>query len=417
MYIMKKIYFCRKLVIMQLESIQFASYKRFANLEELELAPITILVGKNSSGKSSILKLFPLLENSFSAIPKESVLKYENNGVVLGSSFSDIAHNGNSVDLSFGVIFKTGVRIRVVLMSQNQHNDALISKYSVWFREKEWNLTIQKKEEVYCYRCLESGKEYPLDSFSGFVNKELLEDIDCPANLYCGVINVDYIGPIRQVPHRVYTNKGLEPDTRIGIDGSSAYGILYDSKELQQAVSDWYQQNFEGTSLKVKNIEKGLYQLKLQKNNEMATEVNLADEGQGMSQVLPIVVRCLKKDSVPTIIVVEQPELHLHPAAHENLAKLFANTSKELNHSYIIETHSENILLGIRDAIVDEDNPLDAKDVLIYFVDEDDNKDAYLQKITIDNQGNMSDWPLGVFNESYEILKSIKEKASKKEEL
>ena len=409
-------YFCRKLVVMQLINIQFASYKRFANLDELELAPITVLVGKNSSGKSSILKLFPLLENSFSVLPKKSVLKYENNGVTLGSSFSDIAHNGNSVDLTFGVAFESGLSIRVVLMSQNQDNDALISKYTVGYRQKEWNLVIQKKGESYSYRCVETGKEYPLDSFSGFVNKELLEDINCPANLYNGVINVDYIGPVRQAPRRVYTYKGLETDSRIGIDGFAAYDMLYESKELQQTVSNWYQQNFEGTALKVKSIDRGSYQLKLQKNSAMAAEVNLADEGQGMSQVLPIVVRSLKKDSAPTIIVVEQPELHLHPAAHENLAKLFANTAKDLNHSYLIETHSENILLGIRDAVVDEDNPLEAKDVLIYFVDEDENKDAYLQKITIDNQGNMSDWPSGVFNESYEILKSIKEKASKKEE-
>lgn len=50
---------------MCLESISFSSYKRFAGSEIIELAPLTILVGKNSSGKSSVLKLLPMLETSF----------------------------------------------------------------------------------------------------------------------------------------------------------------------------------------------------------------------------------------------------------------------------------------------------------------------------------------------------------------
>lgn len=140
--------------------------------------------------------------------------------------------------------------------------------------------------------------------------------------------------------------------------------------------------------------------------------MNIADEGQGMSQVLPIVVRCFMPDD-NTVIAVEQPELHLHPAAHLNLAKLFARTAKELNHCYLIETHSENLLLGIREAVVDRENPLTEKDVLIYFVDEDEDGSAYLRRIEINSEGDLSDWPTGVFNESYEILNEIKNKASK----
>ena len=138
--------------------------------------------------------------------------------------------------------------------------------------------------------------------------------------------------------------------------------------------------------------------------------VNIADEGMGMGQTLPIVVRCIHSVQ-DSIVVVEQPELHLHPAAHEAIAKLFATTSKQNGQRYIVETHSENILLGLRDAVVDKNVDFTSNDVVIYFVDEDEDG-AYLKKITIDSDGMLSSWPEGVFNESYELLNKIITKAS-----
>lgn len=396
---------------MSLRSISFASYKRFSEKETLRLAPITILVGKNSSGKSSVLKLFPMLENSFSGQLKRSVIKYDNSGVVLGSSYSDIASNGVSVDLTFGVDLESGLAMEAVLMSQD--NDVMISEYMARYADRIMTLKIRKDDGGYFYLCKENAKRYSMESFSGLVNKSVFEELGCPAEVLSEQIKVDYIGPIRQMPQRVYTYKGGESDGKVGIDGNAAYDMLYESEDLQQKVSDWYKKNFEGTKLLVKNIERGSYQVKLQKDNGQHVEVNLADEGQGMSQVLPIVVRCLMNDMNSSIVVMEQPELHLHPAAHANLARLFADTAKERNRQYVIETQSENILLGIRDAVVDEECPLSKDDVLIYFVDEDENGGAYLKMITINERGDLSDWPTGVFNEAYEILNSIREKVSK----
>ena len=140
-------------------------------------------------------------------------------------------------------------------------------------------------------------------------------------------------------------------------------------------------------------------------------EVNIVDEGMGIGQVFPIIVRCLNKIE-GSIIAIEQPELHLHPAAHESLAKLIATTSKENNHSYIVETHSANLLLGIQEAVVDSNIDFSSDDVIIYFVDEDESG-SYLKQINIDENGMLDDWPEGVFNESYEIISRINRKHKK----
>lgn len=396
---------------MYLKNISFSSYKRFANTETIELAPVTILIGKNSSGKSSVLKLLPMLETSFSGLLKKSAIKFNNDEVILGSSFSDITHNGNSLGLSFCVEFESKLIIRVSLLSLKAEGDVIINEYQVDYQGREILLRLKKQNNAYLYICEKTGKEYAADSFSGFINAQVLEDLACPKNLWQEVVKVDYIGPFRKSPERVYSYGGMESFEKVGIDGRIAYDILYNSTDLQEKVSEWYESNFNGARIDIKSLDKGMYQVRMQKKDNPFF-VNIADEGQGMSQVLPIVVRCLMPEN-NTVIAIEQPELHLHPAAHLNLAKLFARTAKDLNHHYLIETHSENLLLGIRDAVVDKDNPLTDKDVLIYFVDEDENGCAYLRRIEINAEGDLSDWPEGVFNESYEILSEIKYKASK----
>lgn len=396
---------------MSLKKISFSAYKRFAGLEIIELAPVTIIIGKNSSGKSSILKLLPMLETSFSGLLKKSAIKFDNDGVVLGSSFSDIAYNGNSVGLSFCVEFDFGLVVDVSLLSMKAEGDVIINQYGVSYQGRKILLKLKKRNDAYIYICEETGKEYAADSFTGFVNSQVLEELKCPSKIWLGSVKVDYIGPFRQTPMRAYSYRGMESYEKIGTDGSAAYDILYDSVELQDTVSAWYADNFNGVKIDLKSLDKGMYQVRMRKK-DTSFFVNIADEGQGMSQVLPIVIRCLMPDN-NAMIVIEQPELHLHPAAHLNLAKLFAYTAKKLKHRYLIETHSENILLGIRDAVVDRENPLTEKDVLIYFVDEDEDGSAFLKKIKINSDGDLSDWPTGVFNESYEILNEIRNKVSK----
>ena len=118
-------------------------------------------------------------------------------------------------------------------------------------------------------------------------------------------------------------------------------------------------------------------------------EINIADEGQGMSQVLPIVTRCCMSDEKDTLIVVEQPELHLHPAAH-----------------------SKNLLLEIRSIVANKNYSLTKDDVVVYYIHDDEECNAILDRIDIDENGNMSDWPEEIFNESYELIKKIRRNAN-----
>lgn len=387
----------------KLLKIRFENYKRFSDREEIELRPVTLLLGKNSSGKSSITRLFPMIGKSLSGDLESMPISFENDNVPLGTSFQSLCHNGNMVELKFGVSFADETSIDIELMSLNS-GDVIVSKYILQTKKGVFTL----RRESGAYRCIETGKLY-LDEFNGFIHVELFRDLQLTSS-YSQTI--DYIGPLRMNPERFLTYNGNEKKISVGTRGENAYPMYCADSKLQSAVSTWFEKSFNGCKVRLKPTpEVGMSQIVFSKKDQEPYEVNIADEGMGIGQVFPIVVRSLKS-IYESIVVIEQPELHLHPAAHASLARLFAETAIANKQTYVIETHSENILLGLRKAVVDKSITFEPKDIVIYFIKEDESG-AYLEKITIDETGTLSDWPKGVFNESFELMRDILEQSEK----
>lgn len=135
--------------------------------------------------------------------------------------------------------------------------------------------------------------------------------------------------------------------------------------------------------------------------------VNLVDVGQGISQSLPVVTQALM-DRRGRIDIVEQPELHLHPAAHGSMASLMVESAlNNKNSKYLIETHSENFILRIRRLVAEGKIP--KKMVNIYWINYDTEQNAaFLEQIKLDDNGEVDFWPEGVFSEAFEEVKAIR---------
>lgn len=390
-----------------LKSISFSSYKRFKDENKLQIKPVTILVGKNSSGKSSVCKLIPTLVRSITPWNKSlTPILFNTDGISLGTSFSDISHNGDSVGLTFCMEFSEGFDIKVDLISEDLDQSMMIGKYTLTINNEKYILSYDRNKEGYNNNFDKDAQEKFISL--GLYNEELFKRVGVDDKAFWQ--EVDYVGPFRVIPQRTYYSKGFEIEDHVGIMGEKAYDVLYSDTDVTKKVSQWYNDNF-GSILSVDGLdsEMGAYHINL--TNPLSQKVvNIVDEGQGMSQVLPIVTRCFMKEK-DSIVVMEQPELHLHPKAHAALGELFAKTSKENSQYYVIETHSENLLLGLRNAVVDESIDFNPDDIIIYFVDEDeDDGSAYLREITINDEGMLSYWPTGVFNESYDLLSEIRNK-------
>jgi predicted ATPase len=119
--------------------------------------------------------------------------------------------------------------------------------------------------------------------------------------------------------------------------------------------------------------------------------------GVGVSQILPIIVMGLLAPS-HTLLLIEQPELHLHPKVQARLGDFFMGLAK-CGKQCLIETHSENLISQLRYHIVQAGGQ-EKSDCLIYFVDQDERGAARFHPIEISPQGNILNWPDGFFDET-----------------
>lgn len=396
---------------MKIKSISFENYKAFAEKQILELRPITLLIGKNSSGKSSIAKLFTLLENSLSGKIKEPLL-LKNNDVELGGEFADLFFGKLSkTPISFSIQFEHSINLEVSIIEDELDYGLNIIKWA--YKDAVFSLSLDFKRETGFVDT--NGVEYEIE-FNGIIPTLLKKGGDDILPLLNLNIDVDYIGPFRILPERQFHLSGKMNYFDTGAKGENAYFMLGVSKlskdDLHIKVEEWYKLNFDGWSLKVEDKNRPYIQILLSKDNK---DINIVDVGQGMNQALPLVTRASIKRP-ESIIVLEQPELHLHPAAHGDLAELFAKSAKENNQIFLIETHSENIILRLRKLIIENDFGLTKDDVIIYWVDEAENPSngQEITEITMDDEGVLSDWPDGVFNENIKEILAMENAINKK---
>ncbi len=392
---------------MKIKSISFENYKAFAEKQTLELKPITVLIGKNSSGKSSIAKLFTLLENSLSGKIQEPLL-LKNNDVELGGEFADLFFGKNPRNpVSFSVEFEKNIKVEVSLVEDYENYSLNIYKWSYIDIQNNINLEFKPSRgfidtKGFQYQCKFRGI-LPTEILKK--SKNITDKLDLDLN-----IDVDYIGPFRILPERQFHLVGKMNYYDTGAKGENAYAMLGVSKlkkdNLHEKVENWYKKYFDGWALKVEESNRPYLKVLLSKDN---IDINIVDVGQGMSQALPLVVRAnIKRPD--SIIVLEQPELHLHPAAHGDLAELFAKSAKEHDQSFVIETHSENVLLRLRKLVIENDFGFTKDDIVIYWVGESENvgKGQQITEITISEDGTLSDWPEGVFTENLEEIKAMR---------
>jgi hypothetical protein len=394
--------------------ISFENYKSFKEKQTLELRPMTILIGKNSSGKSAVLKMLPMIENALNADFDEPLL-VDNYGIELGVSFKDLIFGRKQVGyLMFELKTNDGNCLTVKIQSGTRHTDAPKITYWKWNDEMELEYNDRRKNyldkvDETLYNCFFYG--FTLDLLL-YADKE--GSGNTPQINYHEMLRTNYFSAYRKIPNRIFNLKpAFLKNKKWEIDGENAYSFLIQDVTrgegtLLKAVSQWYEANFEDWGLRI-NVEQAPdYKVELVRSHPKV-QVNIRDVGQGMSQILPLVVDAFlpapKEKRIITII--EEPELHLHPAAHANLAELFADNVKNKKTNYLIETHSRNFVLRMRRLVAE--GKFDKDDLMIYYVDFDEETgESNLKPIHVDKDGKVDFWPENVFNETSDETTAIR---------
>ena len=420
-----------------LTHLKLENFKIWRSTGPIRLAPITLLLGTNSSGKSSLIQSLLLIRQTVKGEDPNLDLNLGNpdadDSVTLGQ-FKDLlcrhgASNESTSANQVGIEFRwseQGDAMTSTLFSARYNKGSAGSAELAFLRlgKDGQGFSVQRRK-VGIYRLSlatqtkslgQSADFRPQRSFAfsaATFNKlgaraESIKSIG-PA-LLDELSRIIYLGPLRRLAQRDYVWAGRMP-AHIGDDGAKAVDALIASgvarqlalKRKKELPAD--AQLFDQTIhwLNEMNLADGLsiralggsarYALMIENDGQAS---NLKDVGVGVSQVIPVIVAALFAQP-GHIVIVEEPESHLHPLAQRKLAELFAQVSKQRNIQFIVETHSEHLFRRMQTLIAREE--VSFTDAAMYFV-ERDGKNARLLRLEVDDLGRVKNWPKEFFGDA-----------------
>ncbi len=238
---------------------------------------------------------------------------------------------------------------------------------------------------------------------------------------------VFYLGPLREYPQRDYTWGGERPQD-VGRRGELAVAAMLASRErptikvgrgnrptktVEERVAIWMRDLglIHDFSLRAIAENRKSYEVRVRRTPR-SPEVLITDVGFGVSQILPVLVLCYYAPEGATIIL-EQPEIHLHPSVQAGLADIFIDAMKTRNIQIILESHSEHLLRRLQRRIAEE--VLGPNQAALYFCTTDKQGRSQLQNLELDLFGNIINWPKDFFGDEFGDIAAMQEAALKRQ--
>jgi predicted ATPase len=249
--------------------------------------------------------------------------------------------------------------------------------------------------------------------------------------------SVGYLGPLRDEPRPVYPLEALVNLTDVGYRGEHTAAVLdlhkdrpvtyipsrcsndlvsaqRDSVSLHAAVVDWL--SYLGVAEGVRTEDMGMIGHQLQvRTGDVSRDHDLTNVGVGVSQLLPIIVMALLAP-IPSVLIFEQPELHLHPKVQARLADFFLSLGL-VGRQCILETHSEYLVDRLRRRIAEAEGERLNSQIKIYFTQKVGGN-TECKPVVLTAYGAIRDWPSDFFDQSNtetELLLNAAQKKLKQE--
>lgn len=352
-------------------------------LLRLPLAPLTLLTGLNASGKSSVLQALVLLHQTMREHEWSTRLVLNGAGVRLGT-MPDVVD-----EVSGRRSFEIGLED-----SENTYH---------WIFEGD---RLDMSMEVQRVSINGHATERPQE-LHYLLPPDVQESV---APLTRQLRGLTYITAERIAPQEAYALEDPHVVSVVGARGEHAVSVLHWGRDesvpvaliLQEAprtrlrqVQQRMQTLFPGCQLDLQQVpQTNTVTLGLRTSN--ATDYHSPiHTGFGLTQVLPVVVAALSA-ARGDVILIENPEVHLHPAGQALMGQFMADVARA-GIQVLVETHSDHVLNGVRRAV--KDNRITAEQVAIHFFRSRSDDSAQVLSPTLDDSGNIDDWPEGFFDQ------------------
>lgn len=442
---------------MSLEAFGVKNLRCLTDTGLVPIRPITVLVGRNSSGKSTFLRAFPLLRQSVETARSSPILWYREPGVDFGS-FRAAANNKlaePSVTFQFQVRLPkpyAGTQI-ILAMSLAGGEDPYVSGYEIGYGTDRWRWELDSKGLATALfendhvspladasmpagpigidgRCAlfpglrvdrQSGVTYSPDAgeVGALALRRRLVELNQPPMFLLAatrsfpaleiadrvipplLARVAYLAPLRVSAERAYRVQNLAVG-EVDPDGRNLAMFLRALSPDEAASFAAFTNDWLGFETQIRST--GLHAEILVREAPRRSFVNLIDVGFGFSEVLPLAamlwsscVRPALHGQAPApIVAIEQPELHLHPAFQARLARLLVEAQRRApGTKIVVETHSESLINGLGRLVYE--GAIGAEDVKLVLFDQDpESGDTNVTLSGYDSDGALQEsWPYG----------------------
>ncbi len=390
--------------------------KNFKSWREanVTLAPITGFFGANSSGKSSLLQALLLMKQTVESSDQQQLFDFGNEKtyVDLGSYKNIIFQAQFQQKLSLGLKFQhkdNNFYLGTTVGFDKENQDSVIS-YGVFFELD--GIIVDSSPNT------KNGKFYSAyDEKNTHDPKGIIWKVDL--FFEHTLSNLRYVGPLREPPKRTYLWSGSAP-SNVGKSGENtvaallaarAKGTLVNGQPLEVVISEKLQQLGLIHSFRLEELREGtnIFRVLLQLTPE-SPEVSLTDVGFGVSQLLPVLVLLYYVPEGSTIIL-EQPELHLHPSVQSGLADILIDAHKTRGVQILLESHSEHLLQRLQRRIAEES--ITPEDVKLYFCSLE-HGESKLTPLELDEYGNIHNYPKDFFGDRFDEVAATAEAGIKR---
>ncbi|WMJ08657.1 DUF3696 domain-containing protein [Nitrosomonas sp. sh817] len=441
-----------------LKRLRIQNFKGWKDTGEIRLAPISLFFGANSSGKSSIGQFLMMLKQTIESPDRKAVFYPggRNSVVQLGSYQEMVFHRDpeNKIAFEYHWLLPDTLRFKDPVSERSFSGNELAFQAIVGLSDKDQHLSVVEKlkyqliqNEVQSLSVELSHKkgsnEYQVTAeqydllrkrMRGWALKDVVRFYGFPDEAVAYYQNAEfvqflnfeqeqlfksicYLGPLRTKADRIYTWGGNAPES-VGFSGENTIAAILSARRrkisivkpgakraspaklFEEVIALKLKEMGLIESFKVEHISEQLYKVKvLAKGSKDG--VDLPDVGFGISQVLPVLVQCFYAPP-GSIILMEQPEIHLHPSAQSVLADVMIDVinSKENGHDrniqLIIETHSEHFLRRLQRRIAED--VVSQNKVSAYFANITKTP-ATLELLQMDIFGNIQNWPPNFFGD------------------
>lgn len=438
-----------------LKRLRIKNFKGWKDTGTVRMSSISLFFGANSSCKSSIGQFLMMLKQTVESPDRKAVFYPggKNSAVQLGSYQEMVFHrdpenniafdyrwslpealkfkdplsgqmfSGDDVDFSGQVDLSDATKhllqvshFKYRLLNEDVQSLAIeLSRKSdkrEYVASAEQYSLVRKKMRAWALRDVVRFYGFPDEVVAYYQNADFVQELNLAQEKLFN--SIYYLGPLRTKAERLYTWGGITPES-VGFSGENtvaailaardrkiSLGYKRPAKPLEEIIALKLKEMALIEEFQVKPISEQRQEYEVKVRTKGSKDwVDLPDVGFGISQVLPVLVQCFYAPA-GSIILMEQPEIHLHPNAQSALADVMIDVinSREngvdRNIQLVIETHSEHFLRRLQRRIAEDVVPQEK--VSAYFANIAKTP-ATLEPLKIDTFGNIQNWPENFFGD------------------